>query len=88
MDTQTTRKSAREASLGEYRIPDEPFYVALHNEIEIFEVDYQNDIPILLKGQTGCGKTRLLVHVAKLMSPSGIKVAHCLSRCCFGDFDR
>ncbi len=24
-------------------------YVALHNEIEIFEVDYQNDIPILLK---------------------------------------
>ena len=25
MDTQTTRKSAREASLGEYRIPDEPF---------------------------------------------------------------
>ena len=50
--------------LSEYLIVDQPYYAAQHNEIELFEAAYQNNIPILLKGPTGCGKTRFMEHMA------------------------
>ena len=50
--------------LQEYVIPDEPYYAAQGNEIEIFEAAYKNGIPVLLKGPTGCGKTRFMEHMA------------------------
>ncbi len=50
--------------LQEYRIFDEPFYAQQNNEVEVFEASYHNGIPILLKGPTGCGKTRFIEHMA------------------------
>ncbi len=50
--------------LQEYRIIDEPFYAQQGNEVEVFEASYQNGIPVLLKGPTGCGKTRFMEHMA------------------------
>ncbi len=48
----------------EYFIEDEPYYEAVGNEIEIFEAADRNHLPVLLKGPTGCGKTRFMEHMA------------------------
>lgn len=48
----------------EYFIKDEPFYQAIGEEIEVFEAAYRQGLPILLKGPTGCGKTRFMEHMA------------------------
>jgi len=48
----------------EYFITDEPYYEPVGNEIEVFEAAYANQLPVLLKGPTGCGKTRFMEHMA------------------------
>ncbi len=48
----------------EYFITEEPYYEPVADEIEIFEAAYRNGLPILLKGPTGCGKTRFMEHMA------------------------
>jgi len=48
----------------EYFIKDEPYYEPVGNEIEVFEAAYENQLPVLLKGPTGCGKTRFMEHMA------------------------
>ena len=48
----------------EYFIKDKPFYQAIGEEIEVFEAAYRQGLPILLKGPTGCGKTRFMEHMA------------------------
>lgn len=45
-------------------IADEPYYETQRDEIVLFESAYHNQIPILLKGPTGCGKTRFMEHMA------------------------
>jgi len=47
-----------------------PFYKPHSNEIELFEHAYSNQLPLLMKGPTGCGKTRFVAHMAaKLNRP-------------------
>ncbi len=41
-----------------------PFYQAQHNEIAIFEAAWKKRLPVMLKGPTGCGKTRFLEYMA------------------------
>jgi len=54
----------------EYFIEDEPYYQASGEEIEIFEAAYKQGLPVLLKGPTGCGKTRFMEYMAwKLKRP-------------------
>ena len=48
----------------EYFITDEPYYEPVGNEIEVFEAAWANQLPVLLKGPTGCGKTRFMEHMA------------------------
>lgn len=48
----------------EYFIKDEPYYQPIADEIAIFEAAYKQALPILLKGPTGCGKTRFMEHMA------------------------
>ncbi len=43
---------------------DLPYYQPQHNEIELFEHSYNNQLPLLIKGPTGCGKTRFIQHMA------------------------
>ncbi len=38
-----------------YIIRDEPFYYPVKDEVEVFEIAYENQLPVLLKGPTGCG---------------------------------
>ena len=47
-----------------YIIEEEPFYYPVRDEIEVFESAYKNQLPVLLKGPTGCGKTRFMEHMS------------------------
>jgi nitric oxide reductase NorQ protein len=50
--------------------PPLPFYEATGRECELFETAHDNGLPLLLKGPTGCGKTRFVEHMAaKLGKP-------------------
>ena len=55
---------ATEYRLEEYRIPIEPFFLPRANEIEIAMAASANRLPLLLKGPTGCGKTRFMQYLA------------------------
>ncbi|ABA58315.1 ATPase associated with various cellular activities, AAA_5 [Nitrosococcus oceani ATCC 19707] len=41
-----------------------PFYLPVGNECALFEAAYRYRLPLLLKGPTGCGKTRFVAHMA------------------------
>jgi len=59
-----------ETTLNEYAIEQEPWYLPQEHEVEIFEAAYRNRLPVLLKGPTGCGKTRFVEYMAwKLQRP-------------------
>jgi nitric oxide reductase NorQ protein len=45
-------------------IEREPYYEPLGDEIALFEAAYTSQIPVLLKGPTGCGKTRFMEYIA------------------------
>ena len=50
--------------------PQLPFYHATSRECELFGTAYENGLPLLLKGPTGCGKTRFVEYMAaKLGKP-------------------
>ncbi len=48
----------------DYRIDDEPYYETLGDEVQVFEAAWQHALPVLLKGPTGCGKTRFVEHMS------------------------
>ena len=56
----------REAQAGDARpVPgEEPFYLAVRDEVRLFEAAYAGRIPVLLKGPTGCGKTRFVEYMS------------------------
>ncbi|MCW8962765.1 MAG: AAA family ATPase, partial [Gammaproteobacteria bacterium] len=61
---------AQEINPEDHFIREEPYYEPVGNEKAIFEAAYKNGLPILLKGPTGCGKTRFMEHMAwKLKRP-------------------
>ncbi len=41
-----------------------PYYLPLADEIEVFQAAYAARLPVLLKGPTGCGKTRFVEHMS------------------------
>ncbi|PLX37085.1 MAG: AAA family ATPase [Hyphomicrobiales bacterium] len=56
--------SDRIVSSGEGSDSSLPFYSPTADECAIFETAYRNKLPLLLKGPTGCGKTRFVSHMA------------------------
>ncbi len=60
----------RSIRLDEHRIDKEPFYLPTGEEITIAETAHRRGLPLLLKGPTGCGKTRFMQYLAwKLKLP-------------------
>ena len=43
---------------------EEPYYVPVGQEIEVFAQCHARGLPVMLKGPTGCGKTRFVEHMA------------------------
>lgn len=44
---------------------DTPFYQPQDNEVELFEQSWRHGMPVLIKGPTGCGKTRFVQYMAQ-----------------------
>jgi nitric oxide reductase NorQ protein len=44
--------------------PAIPYYRPVGDECELFTHAYKNRLPLLIKGPTGCGKTRFVAHMA------------------------
>lgn len=57
-----------EHEIEDFVIEEEPFYRALGDEIELFEAAYFQQLPVLLKGPTGCGKTRFIEYMSWRLS--------------------
>lgn len=51
-------------ALAAWRLAAEPYYQATGDEIACFEAANARRLPLLLKGPTGCGKTRFVEHMA------------------------
>ncbi|NDC10105.1 MAG: AAA family ATPase, partial [Oxalobacteraceae bacterium] len=58
-----------------YYIDSEPYYLSAGNEIELFDAAYRLRMPMVLKGPTGCGKTRFMEHMAWRLKRPLITVA-------------
>lgn len=50
--------------MDQFRIGNEPFYLPISQEVPLFETAFSCQRPVLLKGPTGCGKTRFVIHMA------------------------
>jgi len=56
--------------IEQYRIVEEPYYRSVSDEVRTFEAAYAVRMPMMLKGPTGCGKTRFVEYLAwKLGKP-------------------
>lgn len=64
-----------EQAIEQYKATAEPFYLPIRTEVELFESAYQAKLPVMLKGPTGCGKTRFVEHMAWRMNRPLITVA-------------
>ncbi len=58
-----TRKDV-DPAIEQYFIESEPYYQPLGNEIAFFEAAFADRLPMMLKGPTGCGKTRFIENMA------------------------
>jgi nitric oxide reductase NorQ protein len=61
--------------LDEYRLRDEPYFRAIGDEVRLFEAAYAERMPLMLKGPTGCGKTRFVERMAWRLRKPLITVA-------------
>ncbi|MCP9473446.1 MAG: CbbQ/NirQ/NorQ/GpvN family protein [Nitrospira sp.] len=67
--------SVREIDIGRYRIEREPFYAEVRGEVALFTIAARNKMAVMLKGPTGCGKTRFVQHMAYRLGRPLITVA-------------
>ena len=61
---EAAEKHYSEYAIEEFLVRDEPYYRPIGDEIELFTAAYHQHIPVLLKGPTGCGKTRFVEYMA------------------------
>lgn len=59
----------------DFQITEAPFYLPVADEVELFERAWRGSIPVLLKGPTGCGKTRFVAHMAHKLGLPLVTVA-------------
>ncbi len=59
----------------QYMIKNEPFYRSVSDEKMLYEAAYHARMPVMLKGPTGCGKTRFVEHMAYELKKPLITVA-------------
>jgi nitric oxide reductase NorQ protein len=62
-------------NIAQYKIRNEPYYEAQGSEVALFEAAYRNRLPVMVKGPTGCGKSRFVEHMAWKLDKPFITVA-------------
>ena len=73
MRTQPTK--GLEQEIDQYYLVEEPFYAPVHDEVDLFRTAHAHRIPVILKGPTGCGKTRFVQYMAHHLKRPLITVA-------------
>ena len=61
--------------IDQYKIEKEPYYREVADEVELYESAYSVRMPMMLKGPTGCGKTRFVEYMAWKLNKPLITVA-------------
>ena len=62
--------------LNPSQVPVElPFYKPQANEVELFEYAWRNRLPMMIKGPTGCGKSRFIQYMAARLEQSLYTIA-------------
>ncbi len=64
-----------ELAVEKYKVENEPYYLPINQEVELFEAAYEAKLPAMLKGPTGCGKTRFVEYMAYKLNRPLITVA-------------
>ena len=64
MTTIEQSQGFKQLAVEDFRISEEPFYLPISDEVELFESAYEQKIPVLLKGPTGVGKTRFIEYMS------------------------
>src|SRR5438067_982630 len=64
-----------EQGIEQYCLKDEPYYAEINGEIGLFKAAALARMPVMLKGPTGCGKTRFVQHMAYRLGRALITVA-------------
>jgi nitric oxide reductase NorQ protein len=59
----------------QYKVHKEPYYQPQGNEVALYEAAYRNRLPVMVKGPTGCGKSRFIEHMAWKLNKPLITVA-------------
>jgi nitric oxide reductase NorQ protein len=62
-------------SKEQYKVHKEPFYQAQGKEVALYEAAYRARLPVMLKGPTGCGKSRFVEYMAWKLGKPLITVA-------------
>ncbi|MCG5514011.1 CbbQ/NirQ/NorQ/GpvN family protein [Ectothiorhodospira shaposhnikovii] len=62
-------------TIRDYQIKEEPYYRAVGDEVALYEAAYAVRMPMILKGPTGCGKTRFVEYMAWKLGKPLITVA-------------
>lgn len=75
MANEKTQTLFREYIIEEYQLAEEPFYLPVTDEVEVFTAAFEQRIPVLLKGPTGCGKTRFVEYMSYRLGRSLAKVS-------------
>jgi nitric oxide reductase NorQ protein len=60
----TAEPEFKEYAIEEFLVRSEPYYRPIGDEMDMFTAAYNQHIPVLLKGPTGCGKTRFVEYMA------------------------
>jgi nitric oxide reductase NorQ protein len=61
--------------IEQYKIKVEPYYQPVGNELELYTSAYEVRMPMMIKGPTGCGKSRFIEHMAWRLGKPLITVA-------------
>ena len=62
-------------NIEQYKVTEEPFYQAQEDEVALYEAAYAERLPVMIKGPTGCGKSRFVEHMAFKLGKPLITVA-------------
>jgi nitric oxide reductase NorQ protein len=62
-------------SIDDYLLKKKPFYLPVGDEVEVFEKAYRRQLPVMLAGPTGCGKTRFVEFMAHKLGRPLVTVA-------------
>lgn len=71
----TADQATVEQAIEKHVIGREPYYLPVGKEVVLFEAAYRAKLPVMLKGPTGCGKTRFIEYMAWRLNRPLITVA-------------